>query len=163
MKLKKLLFTLIILFFTAIGYSQTTASFSNKNDSKNPDRFRKNSVSYNIHGTTQFLGVSYERIVSKSISVEAGIGVLSFGVGFKTYLYKIKNDKVNFHIGLTSIYCADPIINFSVKNYLPIGATYFWSKGLVIAIDAGPVTRYDLGDKTNKFAGYGNIKVGFRF
>jgi len=164
MKIKKFIFTSIVLLYTIISYSQnSTVGFSNKSDKKNPDRFRKNSISYNIHGTTQFLGISYERILAKGISVEAGLGILSFGVGIKGYLYKITNDKINYHIGLSSIYCADPIISYSVKNYLPIGATYFWSKGLLISADFGPLGRYDLERKDNKFSLYGNIKVGWRF
>lgn len=163
MKSKNLVFTLLALFFSAISYSQTTASFAHNQNRDNPNRFRKNSVSYNMSGTTQHLGLTYERIFARWGSVEAGIGVLSVGVGLKVYMLKMKNNEINYHTGITTLYCADPLANSTVKNYLPIGITYLWDIGLLCAGDIGPITSFDLSTKSRNFKMYGNLKIGWRF
>jgi len=161
--MKKFIFTLAVIFLTVISYSQNTSpSFTNK-DPKNPDRFRNNSLSYNLSGTTQYLGISYDRIFSKWSSVEVGLGILSIGVGVKVYMLKIQNNKFNYHTGITSLYCGDPLENSSIKNYLPLGVSYLLKDGLIFAADIGPITSYNMGSKSRNFGVYGNLKAGVRF
>ena len=166
MNFKKFIFTLAVLFITVVSYSQdatSTPSFTNKQSGKNPDRFRNNSLAYNLSGTTQYLGISYDRIFSKWTSVEVGLGILSVGVGVKAYIFKIQNNKFNYHTGLTTLYCGDPLTHSSVKNYLPIGISYLLKDGLIFAADLGPITSYDLSNKSRNFSLYGNLKAGVRF
>ena len=166
MNFKRFIFTFAVLFITVISYSQdanSTPSFTNKQSGKNPNRFRNNSLAYSLSGATQYLGISYDRIFSKRSSAELGLGILSVGLGFKVYWYKIQNNKFNYHTGLTALYCGDPLTNPSMKNYLPIGISYLLKDGLIFAADLGPLTSYDLSDKSRTFSLYGNLKAGVRF
>jgi hypothetical protein len=164
MKTNRILFAIVATLISIISYSQNTSpSFPGKANAKNPDRFRNNSLSYNLSGTTQYLGISYDRIFSKRLSVELGLGVLSVGVGVKVYLLKIQNNKFNYHTGITAIFCGDPLSNSSLKNYLPFGISYLLKDGIVFAADLGPITSYDLITKSRNFSLYGNLKAGVRF
>lgn len=124
-------------------------------------RERKNIVSVSIFGASPVAGFTYERLLSKSFSVEAGVGLIGFGVGANYYPFSIEQRKVNFYTGIKYSYIEDLII-FDLKDqfydeklYVPVGINYFSPWNMNFGIDIGPAI---IGQ------GFlGNLKVGFRF
>mgnify|MGYP003132145782 CR=1 FL=1 len=148
--------TLILVFMSFfVNGQETTSDF---------DSMRKNAISFNILGATPIIGITYERIVSKNISVEVGGGIPSVGAGFKYYPSGIKESKMLFHLGLTGAIVfseAFDVWNTSDTNgvflgYLPIGVSYFGERGFNLGVDIGPAV-------ADTFAPWGNVKVGYRF
>ncbi len=149
-----LIFTVLFISFTSIA-QETTSDF---------DSMRKNAISFNILGTTPFIGIIYDRIVSENLSLEIGAGIPSVGAGFKYYPSGIKESKMLFHVGLTGTILfteAFDVWNTSDDNgvllaYLPIGVSFFGEKGFNLGVDIGPAV-------AKTFAPWGNVKVGYRF
>ena len=123
---------------------------------------QKNFISLGVLGTSSYLGVTYERMLTNKWAAEIGVGLLSVGFGATYYPWEIKEGDVNFYTGLK--YSSPNIITtiFLLPDetdavlYLPVGFAYATSDGFSLGMDVGP-----------NFAGsssvWGNIRLGFRF
>ena len=122
---------------------------------------RKNAISFTFFGATPILGITYERVLAKKLSLEIGVGLPSIGLGVKIFPRNIQVNKPMFHIGITATYFASqesemtPSPTFLV--YIPIGVSVFKRKGFNFCIDLGPGYAFD------RFIPYGNLKLGYRF
>ncbi len=149
-----LIFTVLFISFNSIA-QETTSGIQ---------EMRKNAISFNILGATPIIGITYERIVSKNISLEVGAGIPSFGAGFKYYPWGIKESQMLFHTGLSGTYVETDFFDvwgtsdntWVFLGYLPIGVSYFGEKGFNLGVDLGPAV-------ADTFAIWGNVKVGYRF
>ncbi len=143
----------------------STAVFSQE-DSSNFDGIRKNAISFNFLGTTPIIGITYERILFKHLSLEVGVGIPSVGAGIKVFFKEIEEQKMMFNTGLTVFYVDfgdDPFIGGSgTVIYLPIGLSFYGIKGFNLGVDAGPATSFDNESGSNVFP-YGGLKLGKRF
>jgi len=119
---------------------------------------KKNGISVNLFGTSPFFGLTYERLLSKYFSLEAGVGLVSLGGGLKIYPLKAKEGQAIFHTGLT---VAHEYYTEYTITYIPLGVSYFGMKGLNLGVDLGPAYFTDGYDNFIFF--YGNIKLGIRF
>ena len=149
--------SLSLVFISFLGNAQEATS--------GIDGMRKNAISFNIGGTTPFIGITYERVVSENVSLEIGAGIPSIGVGMKYFPWGIKESKFLFHVGLTSIFLSHESLDIwgtsdesgvFVVGYLPIGISYFGKNGFNLGVDVGPAIAANFGP-------YGNIKLGYRF
>lgn len=149
------IFSILLVSFSSIA-QETTSGI---------EGMRKNAISFNILGTTPFVGITYDRIVSENLSVEIGVGIPSVGAGFKYYPSGIKESKMLFHIGLTGTIISAKALDIWGSSeddagifvaYLPIGVSFFGEKGFNLGVDLGPAV-------AEKFAPWGNVKVGYRF
>jgi len=120
---------------------------------------KKNGISANLFGTSPFFGLTYERLLSKYFSLEAGIGFASLGGGIKIYPFKAKEGQAIFHTGLT---VAHEYFTEYTVTYIPLGVSFFGKKGLNLGIDLGPSYFTD-GYSDNFIFIYGNVKLGIRF
>ncbi|MDT7832960.1 hypothetical protein RQM59_11250 [Flavobacteriaceae bacterium S356] len=143
----------IVLLFLALitfndGFSQET-------------RERKNAVSFSLFGTSPILGITYERLLTNTISAEVGVGLIGLGAGVNYYPLGLKARKVNFYTGLKYSYIEDFILLnldeqfYDSKVYIPIGINYLSPWNMNFGLDIGPAI---VG---NGFLG--NVKIGFRF
>jgi len=129
---------------------------------------RKNAISINVAGTTPFIGITYERLLSDKINVEVGLGAVSVGVGFKYFPWPISDNKMVLHTGFSTNIFATPFDTFgdgeySSISYAMVGLTYFGKEGLNFSIDIGPSLNYDFTFNETSFPMYGNLKIGYRF
>lgn len=152
-----------IFIISIILCSTTVLSQENKDDFGG---VRKNAISFNILGTTPIIGLTYERIVSNHVSLEVGVGLTSIGIGAKIFFSKIQEQKMMFNTGLTATYFdfgnGYLIYGSGVIFYVPIGLSYYGSKGFNFGIDVGP------GINTGNEDGvilipYAGLKLGKRF
>lgn len=151
--MKKIIFFLVLSILTWSTYAQKkTYDFESMD---------KNAVSISLLGATPFFGVSYERILSEHLSVEAGLGIVSAGMGLKAVPFGIRPDKFTFHTGLTIWYFLVPDLPFSAF-YLPVGFSYYGKRFLNISFDIGPAI-YNDADGDVLFGAYLGLKGGFRF
>lgn len=124
---------------------------------------KKNVLSVSALGTSSFIGIMYERVITDQIVGEAGIGILSLGLGITYYPFEIKENHVNFYTGLkygsrnliTNILTTgrnkkDPVL------YIPAGINCISEQSFSLALDFGP----SLNGSTSIF---GNLRIGFRF
>jgi len=122
----------------------------------------ENFLSFSILGTSSYLGVTYERMLTDKWAAEIGIGALSIGFGATFYPWEIKEDDVSFYTGVK--YSSPNIITalFLVPDdtdsivYIPLGFTYATSGGFSIGLDVGPSLTGGTGI-------FGNVRAGFRF
>lgn len=150
MKSKNLCITLFVLaLLTSNGlFSQET-------------RERKNAVSFGLFGTSPIVGISYERLLTKVISAEVGVGLLGLGAGVNYYPFGLKARKINVYTGLKYSYIDDFILLnldeefYDSKLYVPLGINYLSPWNMNFGLDVGPAV---VG---NGFLG--NVKIGFRF
>lgn len=117
----------------------------------------KNAISFNFLGPTPIAGVTYERLLSKNIGIELGIGFPSFGAGLKVYPGNVQTDKFMFHTGLVGSVLTDGAGQVGVV-YIPLGLSYFGERDFNFGIDVGPGYASDFG-----MIPWGNIKLGLRF
>ena len=60
----------------------------------------KHSVSGNILGSSSLIGITYERVLSKKIIFEVGIGIAGVGTGMTFYPFNIKNSEICPYTGM---------------------------------------------------------------
>jgi hypothetical protein len=159
----------IILIISIILCASTVFAQENKD---NFEGFRKNAISFNFLGTTPVIGLTYERIVTNYTSLEVGVGTNSVGLGAKMMPFKIKESTMMFTTGLTATY-ADYKDGFlangkRVQLYVPIGISYYGTKGFNFGLDVGPGYRMYIKDSNssiddNGFLPWAGIKIGQRF
>lgn len=112
------------------------------------NELKKNGISINLFGTSPFLGVTYERLLSKYISLEAGVGLVSIGAGIKIFPFKVKEGKIVFHTGLT---IAHEYYSEYTIAYLPLGISLFPKNSILFGIDLGPAHFSDEFDNDISF------------
>lgn len=158
--MKKIILFISIILCVSSVFSQTKDDFGG---------IRKNAISLNFLGTTPVIGLTYERIVSNYVSLEVGVGTNSFGVGAKILPSKIKESSMMFTTGLSFTY-ADYKDGFFANGkrtqlYVPIGVSYYGTKGFNFGIDVGPGYRMYANDSNddNGFIPWAGIKIGQRF
>jgi hypothetical protein len=98
----------------------------------NIEGLRKNAISFNFLGPTPWIGITYERVLSKNFTAEIGAGHVSFGIGVKIYPWKIKMKKLKFYTGLNISYMYNAQKNGVVNNvpiYIPLGMSFFGKRG----------------------------------
>jgi hypothetical protein len=153
----------VIFIISVILCSTTVFSQENKDDFGG---VRKNAISFNFLGTTPVIGLTYERIVSNHVSLEVGVGLPSIGIGAKIFFSKIQEQKMMFNTGLTATYVDFGkgvfISGSGVIIYVPIGLSYYGSKGFNFGIDVGPGINTGHKDGTIIIP-YAGLKLGRRF
>lgn len=124
-------------------------------------RERKNAVSFGLFGTSPIVGITYERLLTNTISAEVGVGFFGLGAGVNYYPFGLKAKKVNFFTGLKYSYIEDFVLLnldeqfYDSKLYIPIGINYLSPWNMNFGLDIGPAI---IGE------GFlGNFKIGFRF
>lgn len=158
-----------IQFFLIICLSICTTSFCFAQEVEEWEPVTKeNSISLNIAGTTPFIGVAYERLISDRFNLEAGLGVFSVGVEIKYFPFPIYNNKMVFHLALGTNLFATPFDtfgsgDFSSTNYLAFGLSYFGREGFNFGLGIGPSINYDFTFEEVALSIYGNLKLGYRF
>lgn len=141
----------------------------------------QNIASLTVLGTASYLGVSYERMFHNRLSLEAGLGILGFGIGLSVYpLHKTLYKELNWYTGFK--FSAMGMIDAGSReiSYIPFGTTWFGPSGITISVDLGP------GIHTHRYNGetpangqpperrvskqpyseinlWGSLKVGMRF
>lgn len=163
-EMKKITIIITLLLCTIFSFSQDKKS--------ELEGIKKNGISLYLFGTTPVVGVTYERIISEYMSLEIGVGTPGFGVGAKIMPFKIKASSMMFTTGLTTIY-ADYGNSFLANGkrvivYVPIGISYYGTKGFNFGIDVGPAYRITIKDPNgyndnSQFIPYAGIKIGQRF
>lgn len=129
-----------------------------KGNKNNFAELKKNGISVNLLGTSPLFGITYERLLSKYISLEAGIGLASLGAGIKIFPFKVNEGQFAFHSGFTIAH--EYYTEYTVA-YIPFGTSYFGKDRFNFGIDLGPAHFSDGYDNYIFF--YGNIKLGIRF
>ena len=119
----------------------------------------KNAISVGILGATPALGVSYERIASKYVSLEIGVGIASIGFGMKVVPLGIQPNKFRFHSGIIYTRVAYPEVSVF---YVPFGFTFYGKKLINFSCDFGP-TSFNESLNETALTAYMGIKVGFRY
>ena len=151
---KQIIFWIILSFFTFQLKAQNSIEASLG--------IEKNSISGNIFGTSSIIGFTYERIMSKTIIFEAGVGFIGLGTGFSYYPFDIQLSKVCPYFGVKfSTFFPEGVI----IGYIPFGLTLFENNKLNFGIDYGPAygNLNLLGGKSMQFFALGNLKIGMRF
>jgi len=153
---------IIIIVSTSFAYSQDTLSTSNP--------IKKNALSFSYFGTSGIMGISYDRIISKRVSVEVGAGIVGIGAGFKYYLSQIRPEKILFITGfsltISSLFNDTDVRIITGKGfivYLPIGINYIGKRRLNLGIDIGPSSTFVKNNSGTYLSVYGNLKIGYRF
>lgn len=128
----------------------------------------KNAVSLNIGGTTPFIGITYERLLSDRFNFEVGIGAVSVGTAIKYFPWPISDNKMVFHLVLGTNIFKTPLDDFgqgevSSTTFLTIGLTYIGIGRFSFSIDAGLGLNYDFTYAETTLPPYGGLKIGYRF
>ena len=160
---KTIYFSILLCFALVISIScqgQESYEWSSVTDS--------NAVSLNVAGTTPFVGIAYERLITNKLNFEAGIGVFSVGVALKYFPFPIYANKMVFHLELGSNLFGTPFdtfgsTDFSNTNYLAFGLSYFGREGFNFGLGIGPSINYDFTFDEVAQSFYGNLKLGYRF
>ena len=137
-----------------------TQEKGNYNDN---EPFQKNFFSISVGSTTPIIGVTYERLLTRSIGLEAGIGIFSAGVGAKIYPFKLEQGKVNLHVGISQYFFGFVFIGGEWKTYIPIGLDYISERNIRYSIDAGPVFPWYFLDPVYELFPGVNFRVGKAF
>ncbi|MCF8378671.1 MAG: hypothetical protein K9H49_03780 [Bacteroidales bacterium] len=125
---------------------------------------KKNYVSLSIGATTPVAGFTYERILNNYIGVEAGLGIISAGLGTKIYPLKLKKNSINFHTGVSHNYFAFVFIGESWQTYFPFGLDYINNKNIRFTLDVGPMMDWysNIGSQYDVLPSF-NIRIGKGF
>ena len=159
--------TIKLLLILCISIYFMDSSFG-QDDEKWTSVSKKNSISLNIAGTTPFIGITYEHLISNRFNFEAGLGVYSIGAAIKYFPFPIYNNKMVFHLVLGTNLFSTPFDtfgsgDFSSTNYLALGLSYFGKEGFNFGLGIGPSINYDFTFKEVSQSFYGNLKLGYRF
>jgi len=132
---------------------------------------QKNIFSGNIMGTSSAIGISYQRIIANTASIEFGLGLFGVGTGVTIYPRKILNSKYCFYTGLklNSVVLVD--VGGGTLAYIPFGVTFISENNIVFGFDIGPArakwTTSSFGGNTSEttyfYCGFGNLKIGILF
>ena len=92
MRWKNIILTLVLILITSMIYSKKSLN--------NIEGLRKNAISFSFFGATPILGITYERVLAKKLSLEIGVGLPSIGLGLKVFPRNIHMNKAMFHLSL---------------------------------------------------------------
>lgn len=81
---------------------------------------KKNAISLNVAGTTPFVGITYERLLSNQFNLEVGLGVLSIGAAIKYYPFLIYDNKMVLHLSFGANLFATPFDTFGAGDVLSL-------------------------------------------
>ncbi len=131
---------------------------------------KKNSISFNLSGTSPGLGFSYDRIFNNKMIGEVGAGLMGIGVGLTYYPLQINRLKPCFFIGVKPYYRLFFDIASIPAVYFPIGVTRFFDSKVNLGASIGPVLdkrtliNFSTGEVSYRYWGAQiNVKVGYRF
>jgi hypothetical protein len=105
------------------------------------------------------IGISYERLLSPNIGLEASIGFLGVSLGSNVYFPSLKPGKIGFKTGITQGVNHNLLAGIGKSTYLPFGINYLSQDSFVFSIDGGP--QYWYHDK--EFLPGFSIKIGKAF
>ena len=127
------------------------------------------SISLNLLGTASIAGITYDRIVSETVSYEVGLGVAGIGAGISYYPKKMNYNQYCPYVGLKVNSIALVDVGKAYGGYIPFGCTYFTASKFNIGFDLGPayarIHQIDsdfLNTTQNRWLLFGNLKVGIR-
>ena len=127
----------------------------------------KNTVSLNIGGTSGIAGISLERMLTKNLLIDLGVGYLGGGIGFKIYPWAVKRSALRPQMSVSSTYMVWPNSSNFQSNYIGLGFTYFSIFKLNFHLDIGPSYFYHYANSPKEFPDrwflMGNAKIGYRF
>ena len=134
----------------------------------NPGITFRNAVSVNVGGTTPFIGITYERLLSDRFNFEVGLGAVSIGTAIKYFPWPIIDNKMVFHLVLGTNLFKTPLDDFvdgeaSSTTFLTAGLTYIGIGRFSFSIDVGLGLNYDFTYDETTFPPYGGLKIGYRF
>jgi len=163
MKILKQVIFCICLFFL-------TMQLNAQDGSNHFSELEKNSISGNIFGTSSIAGITYERIISKNIILEAGVGLIGIGAGVSYYPFAIEKSKLCPYLGakVSTLVVVD--VGGGAIGYIPFGLTLFSKHMLNYGLDIGPAygkwqeSDFEGNDgSASTIYFYGNLKIGLRF
>ena len=102
------------------------------------------------------IGIFYEHIFYRIISLDASIGLIGISGGTKIYLPTLKPGRINLYTG------GSAILQFETDEpnyYIPFGVNYSFKNGLRLSLDVGPLYWYYNYGKSNELG----RKIGFSF
>lgn len=100
---------------------------------------QKNIISLQLGWFDVMLGAVYERLITPSWGIEAGLGFLGVSAGTKFYFPAIKEGHVSFHAGASESWGFDFWNGSSgIKTYVPIGLNLLTKNNFWYSLDAGP-------------------------
>lgn len=125
---------------------------------------KKNYISLSLGATTPMAGIIYERILNNYFGIEAGIGVISAGLGAKIYPFQLKKENISIHLGATHSFFAFVFVGDLWLSYFPIGFDYITEKNLRFSIDAGPMMEWytNIGSTYDLYPSL-NLRIGKGF
>ena len=142
-----------------LGFSTNSDAchFSSRRCLSNSDRFglekgpwrrgpandSKNIICGRVSSVFGYLGVSYERLFSPNLGLEATIGLVGASVGANVYFPAIEPGKLAFRTGLTygqttSLEAIIWVDGPSSTFYIPIGMNLLTRNDFFLSVDAGP-------------------------
>ncbi len=146
---KYLLSTLVLL---------PIALFSQNVETQKSDKIThpKNLISLKMGADDPWVGISYERLLTKNIGTEVQIGIIGASLGAKLYIPAIKSGRLNFSLGVLTGW------GFlgGIKTYFPVGLNLLTKNNFRFSLDAGPRIWHD--DNEENFLG-ASLKIGKGF
>jgi len=136
----------------------TYASLYAQESAQGTISIKSNVVSAGLLGAPHFpVGLSYEHMFSKRVSLEAGAGIFAAGLGVKYYITDITKRRFNYYTGpYFMVYWDNP----SMMYYLPFGITYISRRNLQLGFDAGIMISEAVDPNPSPWIG---AKIGYRF
>lgn len=121
-----------------------------------PGSYPKNFINLKLGADDPWIGIGYERLLTKNISAEVQLGLLGAAIGAKLYFPAMRSGRLNFHVGVL------PGWGFpgGPKTYFPIGINILTNNDLRFSIDAGPRIWHD--EDEDNFLGF-CLKIGKGF
>jgi hypothetical protein len=121
-----------------------------------PMSYPKNFIHLKLGADDPWVGVGYERLLTKNIGAEVQLGLIGAAIGAKLYFPAMRSGRLNFHVGVM------PGWGFAggPKTYFPIGLNYLTNNDFRFSIDAGPRIWHD--EDEENFLGF-SLKIGKGF
>lgn len=98
----------------------------------------RNIVSIRFGLIYPFAGISYERLLTPHIGLDASIGFLGLSIGSNVYFPSIKPGKIGFKTGITQGVNHNLLAGIGMSTYVPFGIHYLSESSFVFSIDGGP-------------------------
>jgi hypothetical protein len=102
------------------------------------------------------IGIFYEHVFHRVISLEGSLGLVGSSIGTKVYLPPQKPGRLTLYSGFSAILEFE---NDEPNYYVPFGVNYSFKNGFRLSFDAGPLYWYYNYGKSNELG----RKIGFSF